>query len=243
MNLIFTMAGRGSRFVEVGVTRPKYLLEIDKCTILKKVIESFHLDHFSSITFICLKEHVKDYQIHLIIDKIVGSHNCINIIAIDKTTSGQGETAYFYLKETNLENIVIFNVDTFFMRKLDLRNNFSENCSGSIQLFETKFGDHYSFALPSPAGGGLKKIVKVTEKVRISPYASTGLYLFKNSKVYNTGFEKFMSNKREKKYVESYISLVYEELIQSGKTISGFLCDPQNVKVVGTPQEYRNFLK
>lgn len=242
MNLIFTMAGRGNRFVKAGITKPKYLLEIDKRSILEKVIGSFNLDHFSSITFICLKEHVRDYQIHLIIDKIIGSHKCINIIAIDKTTSGQAETAYFYLKNTNIENIVIFNVDTFFTKKLDLRNNFSENCSGSIQLFKTKFGNHYSFALPSPAEAGLKKLVKVTEKVRISPYASTGLYLFKNSKIFKTGFEKFMSNNGKKQHVESYISLVYEELIQNGKTISGFLCDSQNIKVVGTPREYRNFL-
>ncbi|MDC3090366.1 sugar phosphate nucleotidyltransferase [Paracoccaceae bacterium] len=243
MNLIFTMAGRGRRFVEVGITQPKYLLEINKRSILEKVIGSFNLNHFSSITFICLKEHVRNYKIHLIIDKIIGSHKCVNIITVNETTGGQAETAYFYLKETNIENIVIFNVDTFFEKKLDLRNNFSEHCSGSIQLFKTKFGEHYSFALPSPGKAGLKNLIKVTEKVRISPYASTGLYLFKNSKIYNSGFEKFISNKNKKKYAESYISLIYEELIQSGKTISGFLCDPRDIKVVGTPQEYSNFLK
>ena len=236
------MAGRGSRFIDAGITLPKYLLEIDESIILEKVIASFDLDHFLSVTFICLKEHVSEYRLHKTINKAVGSHENINIIAIDDTTGGQAETAYVYLKDNYIENIVIFNVDTFFIEKLDLRDSFNEHCSGSLQLFETEFGEHYSFALPSPTEQGLANIIQVTEKVRISHYASTGLYLFKNSHIFNAAFEKFISDEANNSHTESYISLIYEELIRGGATIAGFLCDEKNIKVAGTPLEYENIL-
>jgi NDP-sugar pyrophosphorylase family protein len=241
MNLVFTMAGRSSRFFNTGYTLPKYLLKIDNETMLSKVMNSFDLKSFQTITFICLKKHLHKYRLHEIINKLTKPHPNINIFAIDEITSGQAETAHVFLKNNYLENIVIFNVDSFYSEKQNLNEQFSSDCSGSIQVFESIIGEKYSYVMPSSGKTGLDKLVRVTEKVKISNFGSTGLYLFKNSNIFCEGFNKLFCKVTEGSVVESYVSLIYQELIESGHLISGFMVNKNIFHVVGTPEEYTSY--
>ena len=241
MHLILTMAGKGSRFSKVGYTTPKFLLKIGDDIVLNKVLLSFDLEQFESITFICLQEHLHTFKLHEIIYKLTLPHPNINIVSIDKVTNGQAETASIFLKKNFLENIVIFNVDSFYSEKILLDNMFIDNFAGSIQVFNSICGDQYSFVLPSSKSAGLNNIIAIEEKVKISNYASTGLYLFKNSEVFCKGFEGVLKKVKLGFFSETFVSLIYKELLEMGYKISGFETNASTFHVVGTPNEYKKY--
>jgi dTDP-glucose pyrophosphorylase len=75
----------------------------------------------------------------------------------------------------------------------------------------------------------------VTEKIRISPYCSTGLYYFKHIKlIVDFGIEYINEVKGEK-----FIAPFYNKLINNGLNIQSGLELKSDFVLCGTPEEYR----
>lgn len=86
------------------------------------------------------------------------------------------------------------------------------------------------------------KVAKTTEKQRISPLCSTGLYYFSHSYDFTQAFESAFK-KGQKIKNEYYIAPLYNELIKDGKDIRYHLIDTKEVIFCGTPSEYETLLK
>ena len=56
MNVLFTLAGKSSRFKSEGYKKPKFLLEIGRKTVLETIVEMFSDD--DNFFFVFNKEHI-----------------------------------------------------------------------------------------------------------------------------------------------------------------------------------------
>ena len=232
MNLILTMAGKYSRFINEGYRFPKYLLPWGKNSILFEII--YHLIKDDCIKNIYLIANNRDgiYMPHVrnILKALGKSPDCLFLI---NDTKGQSKTAHIAIEKIiarfgNIHGPILFhNIDTILYNR-DLKNVSSliSKYDGYIDVFKSN-NRSYSYVMTD------KKIVKsIAEKILISENATSGLYGF-------SSFEKF--NKYYDDSNDLYISDIYKRMIDDGQEI--IISDVNNENdtiVLGTPTEYLN---
>jgi len=59
MNVLFTLAGKSSRFKSEGYKKPKFLLEIGRKTVLETIVEMFSDDDNFFFVFIAIITKIK----------------------------------------------------------------------------------------------------------------------------------------------------------------------------------------
>lgn len=237
MRIVFPMAGLSSRFSNAGFDKPKYMLDVDSNTVFYHAINSF-------------KRYFKEHEFLFIFRDIQDTNSFINkecrklglenykAVCLDKPTDGQAETVYIGLKKANVsesESVLIFNIDTFrpnfeLPETLDLID-----IDGYLEVFEAE-GDHWSFVLPESDGSN--KVLKTTEKDRISSLCSSGLYYFREAIDYFGTFERIIEIDDRTKN-EFYIAPMYNYLIKQGKDIRYAQISLDEIVFCGTPNEYK----
>ena len=235
MNFVIPMAGAGSRFKKAGFDKPKMLLEAHGKTLLEWSVDSLPLEICTSLIFIGLKEHKEKYNLEYFIKEKYNRYNLI-FLWINSITRGQAETVYKVkdLIDYNTD-LVVFNIDTFFISETLKKNLLRNNIDGVLGAFNSK-EDRFSYAKLDQRGF----VIKTAEKVVISDYALTGLYHFKYPKDFFDICKKHLENNILYKN-EFYIAPMYNELINQGKK---FIIDlAKDHWILGTPNEYNFFLK
>lgn len=235
MNLIIPMAGRGSRFVNSGTTLPKPLIPIKGKPMLFWALQSLKDFSFSQIIFIVLTDHEKKFKVSEELKRHVRSP--FKIIFINEVTDGQLSTTLAAKKYIDTdEDILIVPSDTFVKSDLmeDIKNKFDDT-QGIISVANVP-GDSWSFARID----GNRRVVEVSEKVRISEFASTGLYYFSNGHHFVQLANMVISN-CEKVQEEYYVSSVYKKYIEFGCRIDVSLAD--EMWDMGTPKSLKMFEK
>lgn len=236
MQIVFPMAGLSSRFTKAGFEKPKYMLDINNNTVFYHAINSFKR-YFNEHQFLFIFRDIQDTKgfINEECQKL-GLEN-YKVVCLDMPTDGQAETVFIGLKKANVsvaESILIFNIDTFrpnfeLPQKLNLAS-----IDGYLEVFEAE-GDHWSFVLPESESSN--KVIKTTEKDRISSLCSSGLYYFREAIDYFNTFETIIeTNDRTKN--EFYISPMYNYLIKQGKDIRYAQISIDEIIFCGTPNEY-----
>jgi hypothetical protein len=222
--ILITLAGESSRFFSVGFSEVKYKLKFGSECVIHSILD--YIPRKEKL-LIVLNKKFKDYDFFF---------NLLNNMAFEQfeiieiySTKGQFETVFNSLLQSDsywdeLESLAIFNGDT--IRKIP--NWTFDNCDGYIEVFESE-GSHWSFV------DNIGKVNLVTEKIRISPYCSTGLYYFKHIKlIVDFGIEYINEVKGEK-----FIAPFYNKLINNGLNIQSGLELKSDFVLCGTPEEYR----
>lgn len=237
MRIVFPMAGLSSRFTKAGFDKPKYMLDVDNSTVFYHAINSF-------------KQYFNEHEFLFVFRDIQNTENFINeecqklglknykAVSLSQPTDGQAETVFIGLKKANVsesESILVFNIDTF-RPDFELPQDLAlANIDGYLEVFEAE-GEHWSFVLPE--SGDSNKVLKTTEKDRISSLCSSGLYYFREAKDYFNTFEKVIeTNDRTKN--EFYIAPMYNYLIKQGKDIRYAQISLDEIVFCGTPDEYQ----
>lgn len=230
--IVIPMAGLSSRFFKQGYTLPKYMLNVNDITLFEWSVSSFKKyfksDHF---VFIIMQHfNTEEFVLNEIQKMGIVSYD---IVILDEVTRGQAETVYKgILKYKNDEELYVFNIDS----KLNEFEKLKclEDVDGYLEVFSGE-GEHWSFVLP---GEGCK-VLKTTEKIRISDLCSNGLYYFKSSKLFISLVEAEL-----KKYngSEIYIAPLYNHYIDVNKNILYKKVLQQDIEFCGTPQEYADYL-
>ena len=234
MNIVMPMAGRGRRFAEMGIDVPKPLIDVRGRPMYAWATESLPLELASRLIFICLQEHLLDRELA---DDIRSRYEQLRplIIPLDEVTEGQACTV---LKAAawidNDEPLLIYNADTYCRTALSKRLlDLPPQVSGLIGVFHAP-GDKWSFARADARG----RVLEVTEKRRISDWASTGLYYFRRGRDFVEHARRMIAD-NERSGGEFYVAPVYNRLIAAGAEI---LIDPAEVVwVLGTPEDLRHF--
>jgi len=224
--LVVTMAGQSSRFLNAGISTPKWRIDLDGKTILRRSLESvasWSLNSHCETIFVCLKAH----QAGPIVEKTcneVGIQN-FRILEVKETPAGQAFSAFMAIETCESDSsLAIWNVDTEIVPKAleDVKQ------AGNWLSLTRLQGDNWSFATVSD---GL--VTATAEKIRISEWASIGLYGFANKDEYQEALQASM----HKSSNEQYIAPLYNYLIQRGSKVEPHFVDAKHVTPLGTPSE------
>jgi UDP-N-acetylglucosamine diphosphorylase / glucose-1-phosphate thymidylyltransferase / UDP-N-acetylgalactosamine diphosphorylase / glucosamine-1-phosphate N-acetyltransferase / galactosamine-1-phosphate N-acetyltransferase len=235
MKIVVPMAGRGSRFVEKGVQTPKPFIQVAGQPMIYWAIKSLIEIPHSEIIFIALREHERDYEISKLLKKI--TYSSPNLILLDGITEGQLCTVLAARDRIYTEeDVLIASADTYIVSNLsrDIAQK-TFDCHGIISVADMS-GDQWSFARTDKFG----RVIEVTEKVRISDYASTGLYYFSNGCELMSLADEIIAN-GEKTRGEYYIIPVYQKYIQRGMRVD--ISRANQMWDMGTPDALTSFEK
>lgn len=234
MKVVITMAGEGSRFRKIGIQAPKYEIMANGKTLFEWSLAGL-INFFNTCEFVFVARENAESFIEKKCKKI-GVKN-YRIIILKTITTGQAETVFKALQAYPTDSsILIFNIDTYLKLPADsLSEKTFANSDGWLQLFKAP-GNHWSFARLNDLGD----VVEVTEKIRISEYASTGLYYFKSSEQFKKNYEKY-NLEIKSKFKETYIAPFYQYMIREGQRITQETIPYENVIPLGTPDEVALF--
>ena len=231
MHLIFTMAGLYSRFEKFSLNVPKYLLPYKNQSIFYEIVNSFASKEIEKISFIVNK---RDSNYFRLLESQIKSLKIkkYNFIIIEKTNS-QIETAYKGIAKIINNNlkipIAITSIDTIIKnRNLKFYKKQMKRNDCFVDIFRSS-NRGYSFVI-FDKGYNVKNI---KEKIVISDFASSGLYVFKNS---NILFKKLEISVKKK---DEYFSQMINRMIQDNyKVTCNKIGRSEKTIVLGTPEQY-----
>lgn len=234
INIVMPMAGRGSRFAEVGVTTPKPLIPVRGKPMYAWATDGLPLALARRLIFICLAEHLAELDLDRDIRTRYAQYDPI-VIGLDRVTEGQACTVLLARDHIdNDEPLLIFNADTYCPTTLAtaLKGD-ARDADGVLDVFRAP-GDKWSFARFDAAG----RVVETAEKRRISEWASTGLYYFRRGQDFVRHAEAMIvANERSNN--EFYVAPVYNRLINAGGDVRANKIE--KVWVLGTPEDLSRF--
>jgi len=231
INILIPMAGRGSRFAEMGYKLPKPLIDVNGMPMIELVFRNLNMDgHY---IFIALKEHEDKYNVSVLLKSL--KPDC-DIIYLDSVTDGACRTAL--MAQAHIDNdspLIISNSDQLvkwdssdFLLKCAM-----SQCDGSIVTL-TKNETKYSYARME---NGL--VVEVAEKKVISDRATAGIYYYQHGSDF-VKFAKRMIGKDIRTNNEFYICPVYNEFILDGKNITEYRVE--RMDCLGNPEDLRTYM-
>ena len=236
MNIVYLMAGRASRFKEVGYKVPKPLITVKGKPMIQWATDSLSFLSDATFIFLCLKEHEEQFGISQELKKLYGSK--VEVILVEGVTQGAATTALLAKKLINSnEELIISNADQFFMSKKCEKELMQKkkHFSGLIPVFE---GTHprWSFAKINEKGF----VTEVAEKVPISNNATVGVYYFQHGKDFVWAAEE-MITKDIRRNNEFYVCPIFNELLGRGDKIKAVTVD--EMWSMGTPEDVQYFEK
>lgn len=235
------MAGLSSRFFKAGFDVPKYQLMLAGQTVFARALQSF-ARYFATDLFVIIVRDVYDTPafVRQQLDAL-GVQN-YRICILPQETDGQAHTVYLGLQQLaelqqpdEDEPLYIFNIDTF--RYDFVKPAQAATWDGYLEVFRGE-GDHWSFIALDDDG----RVVRTTEKQRISDLCSDGLYYFKSARRFMALFAYCQANDLTHNG-ELYIAPMYNLMIAAGETVGYVLIAPQDIDFCGTPAEYEHLLK
>jgi UDP-N-acetylglucosamine diphosphorylase / glucose-1-phosphate thymidylyltransferase / UDP-N-acetylgalactosamine diphosphorylase / glucosamine-1-phosphate N-acetyltransferase / galactosamine-1-phosphate N-acetyltransferase len=234
MVIVMPMAGRGSRFAGSGYQRPKPLIEVKGKPMFVWATNSLQGIDYEQLVLISLQEHEENYGVKNLVKKYLGEK--VEMVLLPDITEGQLVTVLaakpFINKNTD---VLVVSSDTVVVSDLgnDIRNK-NPDCQGLISVANMP-GNRWSFARTDDKG----KVLEVTEKIRISDHASTGLYYFANGKQL-VSIAETMIAEQEKTRGEYYVIPVYQKLIENGGLVG--ISVASAMWDLGTPEALQLFL-
>jgi NDP-sugar pyrophosphorylase family protein len=232
LQVLMPMGGLGTRFRKVGVTTPKPLIEVDGAPMFRRALSSF--DPWNGEKGVVVVVRADDDAEHGLARRVVDAEPTASIVLLDHDTRGAVETC---LEARDLidpdQPLVIMDCDIAFespeyFRVLE-RALERRDIDGLLLSFRST-EPRYSFA--EVDGDGF--VVRTAEKQAISSDALMGVYSFTTARVFLDAADRLMARQTDAAMPEYYVSLVFNELIATGRRVGlvrgDFYC-------FGTPEE------
>lgn len=241
MNYLFTAAGKGSRFIKAGIKPPKPLIKVFDDELLIWSMRSFPFKENDNVYIVTQIDHKCKLLIGEKLNRLFPNIN-IYWLELDHLPNGQLITTILALEKFKIEGrLIVHNCDTAF--EFDLNEfksyfNSEVNTYAYFPVFEAK-GDHWSFAKTEL---NTNKIIKITEKKRISNHCSIGTYLFSSASQLLIDAKKYIEeNKPDINLEEYYIAPFLNYICLRGNEIKiTFIKKP---KLFGNLQELLDTFK
>jgi len=229
MNIIIPIGGIGQRFKDDNYSTPKPLINVLGNPMICRLI--------SGLT---TKE---EDRIHIIYNPELNSYNFedllrfkfpnlnFNFLCLDGMTRGASETILFGLNRMISEldeNFLILDCDTFYEDDILEKYRGCENKNTIFYSKDTQDLPIFSYIRIDEN----KNVIEIKEKIKISDNANTGAYGFSNGRQLKEYCERISSLSKE-----LYTSLVYDEMLKDGITISSEMIE--NFSCVGTPLQLK----
>lgn len=238
INIVIPMAGRGSRFSEVGFELPKPLIPVHEIPMVRLVIENIKPICPHRFIFICQEEHRLRYDLA---DKLQDWAPGCKIIFINKVTAGAACTVL--LAEEYIDNdseLMIANSDQWI--DLDINEYLSIQHRDSLDGLIMTMGasdPKWSYVGFNDCGD----VSCVVEKEVISNEATVGIYNFRKGSQFCAAAKR-MINQKKTVNGEYYVAPVYNELIENSLKIGTHNIGSvgSGMYGLGTPADLEKFL-
>lgn len=233
MNVLIPMAGRGSRFADVGYTFPKPLIEVNGKPMIQVVLENLNIE--ANYTFVVRKEHYEKYSLQYLLTLI--APGC-NIIQVDEMTEGSACTTLLAKEFINNDDpLLLANSDQF----MEWNSNeclYAFNADGIDGGILTFKATHPKWSYAKVGSDGF--VAEVAEKKPISQDATVGVYFWKKGSDY-VKYAEQMIDKDIRTNGEFYICPVFNEAINDGKKVR--IKEIERMWGIGTPEDLNYFLE
>lgn len=239
INLVLPAAGLGSRFRDVGETRPKPLIPVFDLPMIMWVLLNFSLATNDKVWVISQRKDgipaaIRPFTIKLPFE--------VDFLEIEGLTEGPASTVHLVLKDLpDDEGLIVANTDQYVFSDLapyvDLvRDN---SCDGQILTMNAS-----SNAWSYVGRGSDGRITEVIEKVEISSEATVGVYGWSKVSLAKAAFsDTFDRDIRTNN--EFYVAPTYNFMIRQGLSVETVLVGDHGVAVhgLGIPSDLESFLR
>lgn len=231
------MAGRGSRFQDVGYTLPKPLIDVDGQKMIEAVVKNLKPEYDHKFIFVCLKEHFTKYSLNDLFKSITDDK--FQVVLLDGVTEGAACTCLLAREYINNDDpLIVVNSDQIIL-DLDLHHilTFSEvnECDGVVGAFLSNSKKNSYVKL-----GEDLSVADVKEKIVISNFATNGLHFWSKGTYFVESAEEMIKN-NDRYNNEFYVAPTYNYLIKNGKKILPFFFNLHFP--IGTPEDLRTYLE
>ena len=241
---VLPMAGHGSRFSERGYTAPKPFLEVNGSAMFIQAVKC--LPSTTDNVFICLQDHLNQYNIESDLKKHLGQYT---VISINRTTEGQACTCEIGINEAHTDldrpvmisacdNGVYYDKAKYEMLKADpevdvivwsFRNNQTSKVNPNMYSWLDVDSDGYirkvhckNFVFDDP----------------LKTHAIIGTMFFRKARYFMDGLQlNYSGNYRTNG--EFYVDDVINRNIEGGLRIKVF--EVENYICWGTPDDYETY--
>jgi NDP-sugar pyrophosphorylase family protein len=242
--LILPMAGKGSRFLEVGYEIPKPFIPINNSVMVIEAIKC--LPETEKKIFICMEEHEKKFSFNKLLKEYY--KNC-EIVTIKSVTEGQACTCEIGIKESELDlnsPILISACDNgMYYDKKRLQSMIDDE---TIDIIVWSFRNNQSSKISPNSYAWLDvdcnnniKYVSCKKFIYDDPlktHAIIGTMFFRKAKYFLDGFYRnYIEN--VKTNGEFYVDDVLNQNIKEGLTVKVF--EVENFICWGTPNDYLTY--
>lgn len=233
MNVVIPMAGRGSRLAGHPSGLPKPLIEIGGRPLWSWAASCLPLERAERLVLVCLREHVSAYGLDAAFAEEFDGLP-LRLVVLDDVTDGQLRTVVASAGEWQLDApLLVYNADTWFLHDQAQLLASLERHDGVLGVAE-KPGDRWSFARVDDTG----RVVEVAEKRRISNWACTGLYHFRDARRFLADAQA-MFDAGDRTKGEYFVAPLYERMIARGESVG--IAVAEQFMPLGTPEELEAF--
>ncbi len=230
------MAGRGSRFSEVGYGDPKPLIPVGASPMIKLVIDNLTPSRPHRFIFICQAEHVEAYNLR---DKLEAWAPGCKIVEIDGLTEGAACTVLAARDLLGRGPIMIANSDQYV--DIDIDDYLEAHDDMVDGLIMTMRADDPKWSFVGFDEDG--RVARIVEKEVISNEATVGVYNFSSGSEFVRAADAMIAADRRVNG-EFYVAPVYNEMIATGATIATYNigAEADGMYGLGTPADLELFL-
>jgi len=239
LHIIMPMAGEGSRFKQVGIDTPKPLIKANGIPFFVRALSSIK-DSFNDLKVTCIIQSKHDVNNELS-NSIKHEIPFANIVVLPKLTNGAVETCLaakpFMCKD---DAILIMDCDLewksnkYILAIKSLLRSDSSTIGGLLLSFDSD-KPRYSYAKADKDN----VVIETAEKSVISNNALVGAYYFNTVDDFILSSDKLITRNKLSDIKEYYISLLYNYLIQNGRTVILYKVD--TLHSFGTPEELSEY--
>ncbi len=239
---LIPLAGRGSRFAQVGYKEPKPLIDVSGKPMIVQAAN--YLPKNEKHTFICLGEHLDGYPLQKEISEV---YTNAKFVRLDEVTEGQAITCSLGLKGANEnDSLLIAATDNGMLFDKDKYQSLIDD--ESVDAVVWTFRHHQSSKNNPQLYGWVKTnsddVVGVSVKKAISndpfnDHAIVGTFYFRKVKYFNEALASLLK-KNIRVNGEFYVDSMVDELIDMNLKVKVFEID--DYICWGIPDDYETFI-
>lgn len=232
MNIVIPMAGLGSRFSDAGYETPKPFIEIEGKSMILQAVETLGFE--GQYIFIIRKDEViKNRMLEIFPES--------KIIEVDYLTDGPASSVMLAKEHINNDDeLIVANCDQIMWWDADtvISQIRVMDYDGVVVTYHETTPKN-SYARINRKGF----VTKMAEKQVISNVSLNGIHYWKKGKYFVDSTES-MVEKNIRFNNEFYVSLTYNQMIESGQKVGIYHIPNEFHNAVGTPNDlYKYFEK
>lgn len=239
LNIVVPMAGRGSRFRDVGYTVPKPAIPVRGVPMIELVVENVRPSRPHRFTFLVLADHRQTCNFDAMLRRI--DPGCA-IVEVDRVTEGAACTVLLARETIETDDpLMIANSDQWVDIDID-RYLAALDGTRADGLIMTMAADDPKWSFVGFDADG--RVDRVVEKDPISSEATVGIYNFRRGRDFVAAADE-MIRRNLRVDGEFYVAPVYNQMIERGQTVIVHNVGPVSTRMwgLGTPADLERFLQ